>query len=314
LGPTGLKVSRLGLGTMNFGWHTGEAEAIRLVHKALEAGINFFDTADIYSQGKSEAILGKALKGRRDKAVIATKVGGAVGPDSNDSGGNRRHLFRQVEASLRRLQTDYIDLYQLHHRDPDTPLEETLGALSDLARQGKILYGGTTNLPAWEIVEGQLLSSGSGGARPVSHQNSYSLIDRRAEIDIIPVCRKYRLGLIVWSPLGGGWLGRTFSPGDSPHSHPLLPTMPSKPSSPEARALGKILARLNTLSLTVAPSLSQFAISWVLSNPAVGCVLIGPQNSRHFRDSLGALELTLPPAVLSAADHISYPGTTALEF
>lgn len=295
---------------MNFGWYADEAGASRLVHQALEAGINFFDTADVYSNGLSETYLGKALKGRRDQVILATKVGSVAGDKPEERGNHPKNIRRQVEASLRRLDTDYIDLYQLHHPDPDTPLEDSLGALNDLIRQGKIRYAGTTNFPAWQIIESQWLSRSHNLSPCISHQNSYSLLDRRAENEIIPACQKYRLGLIAWSPLAGGWLTKQFRPGKSPQPHPLIPTLKSPIESLDSKRHYTALAQLQSLAKSHGRKLSQFALAWVSANPAITLTLIGPQTPRQLKDSLGALQVAINPEEFAAIDEIVYPGST----
>jgi len=310
LGTSELKVSQIGLGTMNFGWYTDEIESIRLVHEALEEGINFFDSADVYSNGLSETYLGKALKGRREQAIIATKVGAGGGEAPDERGNHPKNIFRQVEDSLQRLGTDYIDLYQLHHPDPNTPLEDSIGALSDLVQQGKIRYAGTSNFAAWQIVEGQWAARSLSLEPFISHQSCYSLLDRRAEREVIPVCQKYRLGLIPWSPLAGGWLARPFDSGESPQPHPLLPSIQPEVDSLETKKHFDALAQLNTLVETNGRKLSQFAISWVLANSAVTTVLIGPQDEGQLRDSLKALDLSLKPEELTAVEDIIWSGDT----
>ena len=221
LGRTGVQVSPLCLGAMMFGaWgNRDHGESIRIVHTALEAGVNFVDTADVYSRGESEEIVGKALRSRRDGVVLATKVHGSMGEDPNQRGNSRRWITRAVEDSLRRLDTDWIDLYQIHRPEPDTDVDETLGALSDLVRQGKIRYFGSSTFPAHEIVEAQWVAERRGRERFVCEQPPYSLLARGVERDVLPVCQRYAMGVIPWSPLAGGWLsGRWRTGGDAPGS------------------------------------------------------------------------------------------------
>src|SRR5205085_11949611 len=209
LGKTGLKVSPLCLGAMMFGaWGNPDHEdSVRIIHAALDAGINFIDTADVYSRGESEEIVAKALAGgRRDDVVLATKFHGSMGDDPNERGNSRRWIAREVEASLRRLRTDWIDLYQVHRPEPDTDVDETLGALTDLVRAGKIRYLGSSTFPAHEIVEAQWVAERRGRERFVCEQPPYSLLVRGIEADVLPVCERYRMGVIPWSPLAGGWL------------------------------------------------------------------------------------------------------------
>ena len=206
LGRAGVKVSALCLGCMNFGWRTEEAESLRIIEEALDAGINFVDTANVYGGGSSETILGKAVKGRRDQVVIATKFALSTGGGPNERGAPRLHIMQAVEASLRRLDTDRIDLYQLHLPDPDTPMDETLGALTDLVRQGKVCYIGTSNFAAWQICESLWMSDRHNLVRPVSEQPGYNIFWRSAEKEILPCCLKHGLGVIPLHPLASGWL------------------------------------------------------------------------------------------------------------
>ncbi|MEA2374875.1 MAG: hypothetical protein QOD53_1338, partial [Thermoleophilaceae bacterium] len=216
LGRTGVEVSPLCLGTMMFGaWgNTDHDDSIRIIHHALDAGINFVDTADVYSRGESEEIVGKALQGgRRDNVVLATKFHGSMGDDPNERGNSRRWIVREVENSLRRLRTDWIDLYQVHRPEPDCDIDETLGALSDLIRAGKVRYIGSSTFPAHAIVEAQWTAERRGRERFVCEQPPYSMLTRAIENDVLPVCRDYGMGVIPWSPLAGGWLSGKYRKG-----------------------------------------------------------------------------------------------------
>ena len=228
LGSTGIRVSTLGLGPMMLGSWGGNspADAIRVIHSALDSGVNFVDTADIYANGESEEIVGEALSdGRRENVILATKVHGRMGDDPNEQGNSRRWITRAVENSLRRLRTDWIDLYQIHRPDPATDIDETLGALSDLVHAGKVRYIGSSTFPAHELVEAQWVAERRGRERFVSEQPPYSIIARGIERDVLPVCSKYGLGVITWSPLGAGWLSGRYRRGSELHPHP-------EPSSP----------------------------------------------------------------------------------
>src|SRR6476660_6080206 len=221
-GATGVKVSPLCLGAMMFGeWgNTDHDDSIRIIHAALDAGINFVDTADVYSRGESEEIVGKALKGKRDNVVLATKVHGAMGDDPNEFGNTRRWIIREVENSLRRLQTDWIDLYQIHRPEEDTDIDETLGALTDLVRQGKVRYIGSSTFPPSEIVEAQWVAERRARERFVTEQPPYSMLVRGVENEVLPVCERHGIGVIPWSPLAGGWLSGKWRLGvDLPSSH-----------------------------------------------------------------------------------------------
>src|SRR5204863_10045105 len=208
LGRTGMYVSPLCLGAMMFGdWgNKDHDESIRIIHRALDAGVNFIDTADVYSRGESEEIVGKALKGRRDDVVLATKVHGRMGDDPNRFGNSRRWIVREVESSLRRLGTDWIDLYQIHRPEEDTGIDETLGALTDLVRAGKVRYIGSSTFPASQIVEAQWVAERRGRERLVCERPPYSVLVREVEQDVLPTCMRYGMGVIPWSPLAGGWL------------------------------------------------------------------------------------------------------------
>src|SRR5215470_7758198 len=222
LGRTGMQVSPLCLGAMMFGaWGEPDHDAsIKIIHRALDSGINFIDTADVYSQGESEVIVGKALAdGRRANVVLATKANGVMGPDVNQRGNSRRWLVRECEASLRRLGTDWIDLYQVHRPDPATDIDETLGALSDLVHQGKIRAVGTSTFPAPALIEAQWVAERRGRERPVTEQPPYSVLARGVERDVLPVCEQYDIGVLVWAPLNGGWLTGKYRRGiDAPAS------------------------------------------------------------------------------------------------
>src|SRR5580693_295564 len=216
LGSTGVQVSTLCLGAMMFGaWgNRDHDESVRLIHRALDAGVNFIDTADVYSAGESETIVGKALAGgRRDNVVLATKAHGTMGEDPNQRGNSRRWLIRECENSLRRLGTDYIDLYQIHRPEPDTDIDDTLGALSDLIRAGKVRYAGSSTFPAYQIVEAQWVAERRVRERFVTEQPPYSILVRAIEADILPVCQEYGMGVLPWSPLAGGWLSGSFGEG-----------------------------------------------------------------------------------------------------
>jgi aryl-alcohol dehydrogenase-like predicted oxidoreductase len=318
LGRTGVRVSPLCLGAMMFGaWGNGDQdESIRIIQRALEAGINFIDTADVYSQGESEEIVGKALAGRRDQVVLATKVHGQMGEDPNAQGNSRRWIMREVEASLRRLGTDWIDLYQIHRPDPSCEIEETLGALTDLVRAGKIRYFGSSTFPAHEIVEAQWVADRRGLGRFVSEQPPYSLLVRGIEADVLPVCQRYGLGVVSWSPLAGGWLsGRYRKEAEIPVSYRAsrLPerynlTLPANQAKLEAAD------KLAALADEAGLSLVQMALAFVLEHPAVTAAIIGPRTLEHLEAQLGTDEIELDPALLDRIDGIVPPGTTINPF
>ena len=316
LGMTGVKVSPLCLGAMMFGdWgNKDHDDSIRIIHRALDAGINFIDTADVYSQGESEEIVGKALAGgKRDDVVLATKVWGAMGEDPNQRGVSRRWIFQEVENSLRRLNTDWIDLYQIHRYAPDVDIEETLSALSDLVHQGKVRYIGSSTFPASAIVEAQWAARDRHLQRYVCEQPPYSMLARGIEADVLPTCRRYGMGVIPWSPLSGGWLtGRYRKDAETP--------------TPTSYARQRLTARYdmslpaNQRKLEAADQLAQFAdeagmtliemaIAFVIRHPAVTAAIIGPRTMEQLESQLPAADVALSDDALDRIDGIVTPGT-----
>ena len=318
LGTTGVRVSPLTLGTMMFGaWgNPDHDESIRIIHRALDAGINVLDTADVYARGESEEIVGKALKGRRDEVALATKFHGPMSDDDPNMGGNsRRWIVRAVEDSLRRLGTDPLDLYQVHRPRPEIDIDETLGALSDLVHQGKIRYFGTSTFLASHIVEAQWVAERRHRERPVTEQPPYSILARAVERDVLPTAQKYGLGVLPWSPLAGGWLsGRYRRDGETPVSS-RQQRQPARhdPHSPENRAkLEKVLA-LTDLADQAGLSLIHLALAFVLEHPAVSSAIIGPRTMEQLESQLGAEKVSLSREVLDRIDEIVAPGTTLNE-
>ena len=313
LGSTGVQVSPLCLGAMMFGaWGNPDHEdSARIIGRALDAGINFIDTADVYSGGESEEIVGKALAGRRDHVVLATKAHGPMGDDVNERGNSRRWLIRECENSLRRLGTDYIDLYQIHRPDPATDVDETLGALTDLIRAGKIRYAGSSTFPASQIVEAQWAAARRDRERFVCEQPPYSILVRGVEAEVLPVCQQYRMGVIPWSPLAGGWLtGRYRKDIDVPTSRraeriPLRYDM----SLPGNQAKLEAADKLATLADEAGLSLIQLALAFVISHPAVTSAIIGPRTMEHLESQVGAADVVLADDVLDRIDEIVPPGT-----
>jgi len=316
LGRTGVSVSKLCLGAMMFGaWgNTDHDDSIRIIHAALDAGITFIDTADVYSQGESEEIVGKALAGgRRDSVVLATKVWGQMGEDPNHRGGSRRWIVEEVEHSLRRLGTDYIDLYQIHRPTPETDLEETLGALSDLVDQGKVRYIGHSTYPPSLIAEAQWLARDRGLHRFVSEQPPYSMLARGIEADVLPTCDRYGMGVIPWSPLSGGWLsGRWRKDADAPAPTSAararltdrydlsLPANQRKLDAAEAYA---------QLAEEAGMSLIEMAIAFVLNHPTITSAIIGPRTMEQLESQLPAADRVLDAELLDRIDAIVAPGT-----
>src|SRR5437868_7040091 len=274
LGRTGVKVSPLCLGAMMFGaWgNTDHEDSIRIIHHALDAGVNFVDTADVYSRGESEEIVGKALAGgRRDHVVLATKVHGTMGDDPNEFGNSRRWITREVDNSLRRLGTDWIDLYQIHRPEFDTDLDETLGALTDLVRAGKVRYLGSSTFPAATIVEAQWVAERRGRERFVCEQPPYSILVRGIEADVLPVCRRYGMGVIPWSPLAGGWLTGKYRRGMEAPKGGRAQRIPQRydPALPENADKMDVVEELVMLADDAGLSLVHLALAFVLEHPAV---------------------------------------------
>jgi aryl-alcohol dehydrogenase-like predicted oxidoreductase len=314
LGSTGVKVSPLCLGAMMFGaWgNTDHEDSIGIIHRALDAGINFIDTADVYSRGESEEIVGKALAGgRRDSVVLATKVHGTMGDDPNQFGNSRRWIVQELENSLRRLGTDWIDLYQIHRPEPDTDIDETLGALSDLVHAGKVRFIGSSTFPADRIVEAQWVAEKRGRERFVCEQPPYSLLTRGIEADVLPVCQKYGIGVIPWSPLAGGWLsGRYRTDGESPGSSRRAQMIPSRydMSIPANQHKLEAAQALGELAEEAGISLIEMALAFVINHPAVTAAIVGPRTLEQLESQLPALEATLSADVLDRIDQLVPPG------
>jgi len=308
LGRSGVRVSPLCLGCWNFGEPTDEATAIRLIHKALDAGINFLDTANMYNAGRSEEIVGKALAGKRDNVILATKAFGRVGQGPNDWGISRFHLMREVEKSLRRLATDWIDLYQMHRPDDTTPIDETLSALTDLVRQGKVRYLGLSTFPAWQIVESLWVSERYGYERFICEQPPYSIFDRKIEREVLPVCKRYGLGVIPWSPLEGGWLAGRYQRGQPAPQGSRAERHKWDLASEKSLRRFDALDQLAPLAKECGHTLSQFALNWTLANPVITAPIIGPRTEEHLDDSLGALGWSIPQEILQKVDEIVPPG------
>ena len=309
-------MSPLCLGAMMFGaWgNTDHEDSVRIIHAALDAGINFIDTADVYSRGESEEIVGKALAGgRRDSVVLATKVHGTMGEDANEFGNSRRWIVKEVENSLRRLKTDCIDLYQIHRPELDTDIDETLGVLTDLIRAGKVRYIGSSTFPAHQIVEAQWTAERRGRERFVCEQPPYSMLIRRIEADVLPVCERYSIGVIPWSPLAGGWLsGRYRKGGDSPGDSRRAQMLPQRydMSIPGNQAKLEAAEALGALAEEAGMSLIEMALGFVTAHRAVTAAIIGPRTMEQLESQLGGLERTLEPGLLDRIDEIVPPGTT----
>ena len=313
LGRTGVEVSPLCLGAMMFGaWgERDHDESVRIIHRALDAGINFVDTADVYSGGESEEIVGKALEGgRRDNVVLATKVHGSMGEDPNERGNSRRWIVREVENSLRRLRTDWIDLYQIHRPEADTDIDETLGALTDLVRAGKVRYIGSSTFPASEIVEAQWSAERRGRERFVSEQPPYSLLIRGVEYDVLPACRRHGIGVIPWSPLAGGWLSGRWRKGADDLTSRRSAMLPKRYdlSIPENQRKLDAADALGRLADDAGMSLVHLALAFVIRHPAVTAAIVGPRTMEHLESQLGAADVALSNELLDRIDEIVPPG------
>jgi aryl-alcohol dehydrogenase-like predicted oxidoreductase len=313
LGRTGVEVSPLCLGAMMFGaWgERDHDESVRIIHRALDAGINFVDTADVYSRGESEEIVGKALAGgRRDNVVLATKVHGSMGDDPNERGNSRRWIVRAVENSLRRLRTDWIDLYQIHRPEDDTDFDETLGALTDLVRAGKVRYIGSSTFPASKIVEAQWVAERRGRERFVCEQPPYSLLFRGVEADVLPTCLRHGMGVIPWSPLAAGWLSGRWRKGADDLTSRRSAMLPAKYdlSIPANQRKLDAADALAALAEEAGMSLIEMALAFVIRHPAVTSAIIGPRKMEHLESQLRAPELTLSDEVLDRIDEIVPPG------
>jgi len=315
LGRTGVAVSPLCLGAMMFGdWgNKDHDDSVRIIHAALDAGINFIDTADVYSRGESETIVGKALAGgRRDDVVLATKVHGSMGDDPNQFGNSRRWIIREVEASLKRLNTDWIDLYQIHRPEPvTTDIDETLGALTDLVRQGKVRYIGSSTFPASQIVEAQWVAKERNRERFVTEQPPYSMLVRGIENDVLPTCRRYGMGVIPWSPLAGGWLSGRWRKGRDAPDSTRADRIPARYdlSNPDNQRKLDVVEQLAQLAEEAGLSLIELAIAFVINHPAVTAAIIGPRTMEHLESQLKAGDVTIDPAILDRIDEIAPPGS-----
>ena len=314
LGRTGVHVSALCLGAMMFGeWGTKDhEESIRIIHRALDAGINFVDTADVYSAGESEEIVGKALAGRRDDIVLATKVHMPMGEGPNRRGNSRRWIIGEVENSLRRLGTDWVDLYQVHRYDPAVDLEVTLGALSDLVRAGKIRYFGHSTWPTSAIVEAQWTAQRRALERPWTEQPTYSMLTRGIEKDVLPTCARYGYGVLSYSPLAGGWLSGRWRKDAGQQPSTRAGRLPERfdISTPENQRKLDAAEALAQLADQAGLSLIELAIAFVLRHPAISSAIIGPRTMEHLESQLPASEVRLSDDVLDAIDQIVAPGVT----
>jgi aryl-alcohol dehydrogenase-like predicted oxidoreductase len=311
LGRTGVQVSKLCLGTMMFGaWgNTDHDASIRIIHRALDAGINFVDTADVYSAGESEEIVGKALMSRRDDVVLATKVSVPMDDDPNHRGNSRRWIIQEIENSLRRLGTDWIDLYQIHRADPNTDVDETLGALTDLVQQGKVRYIGSSSFSGGEIVEAQWTARDRNLQRFRTEQPPYSLLVRGIELDVLPTARRHGMGVLAYSPLAGGWLSGRWTADSSPAS-PARQRLAARfdMSLPENQRKLEATEQLAKVADDAGLSMIELAIAFVVNHPAVTSAIVGPRTMDQLESQLPAADAVLDPATLDRIDEIVQPG------
>jgi aryl-alcohol dehydrogenase-like predicted oxidoreductase len=309
LGRTGIEVSPYCLGTMMFGamGNPDHDHSVRIIHKALDAGINFVDTADVYSHGESEEIVGKALKGRRDDIVLASKVHYPMGEDPNRRGNSRRWIIAAVESSLRRLQTDHLDLYQVHRPDPTVDVEETLSALSDLIHSGKVRAIGASTFPVSDIVEAQWVAERRGLERFRTEQPPYSIVNRSIEREVLPICQRYGIGTLVWSPLGQGLLTGRHRRGQQANTH-RSGGMPQHFS--DERKLD-VVEQLVPLAEEAGLRMTHLAMAFAIAHPGVTSAIIGPRTMQQLDDLLAGADVTLDDEVLDRIDEIAPPGTDA---
>lgn len=315
LGRTGVMVSSLCLGCMNFGGKTPEAEGMDIIDKALDEGINFLDTANVYSRGASETVVGKALQrnGKRDQIVLATKVHGKMSDtDILMSGNNRRHIIQQCEASLKRLQTDYIDLYQIHRPSHNVPIDETLRALDDLIRAGKVRYIGTSTFPSWRVMEAMWVAKELGLNRFVTEQPPYHLLDRSIERELIPMAQTYGIGILPWSPLARGFLTGKYErgediPGDTRLASDMQGPFKKRTGQHFSDRAYDLLEVIVAMAEEKGCTPSQVALAWVASKPGVTSVIIGPRTMDQFVDNLGAVGIELTEADHAKIDEVSEP-------
>ena len=318
-GRTGVQVSPLCLGCMMFGGKTSPEDSYAIIDRALDAGINFLDTANVYSRGRSEEVTGEALKrnGRRGGVVLATKVHGRMADDDpNMAGNSRRHIIQQCEASLRRLQTDWIDLYQIHRPSSAVPIDETLRALDDLIRAGKVRYIGTSTYAAWQVMESLMVSRELGLNRFVCEQPPYNILDRRIERELLPMARSYGLATIPWSPLAGGLLTGKYQRGAAPPSDSRFFEHAKTPWLHERWTDGvfDVVDGLRPLAEAKGCTPAQFALAWCIHQPGVTSPIIGPRTMEQLEDNLGALAVTVTEADRKAVDGLVGPGAVASPF
>ncbi len=315
LGRTGAKVSPLCLGCMNFGSGADEQQSVAMMHRALDAGINFWDTADVYSGGgKSETIVGKGLEGKRDQVFLATKVHGKMGDGPNDQGNSRLHIIKGCEDSLRRLNVDHIDLYQIHRPQNDIPIDETLRALDDLITAGKIRYIGTSTFAAYQIVESLWASEKLGINRFVCEQPPYNLLDRRIERELLPVCETYGLGVIPWSPLGGGMLTGKYKRDEKAPEGSRYSEGKFRDGQGVSEGTWDVVEGLRKLCDEKGVAMDAFALAWVAAQKTVTSPIIGPKTMEQLEENLKALDIEITDEDNAKVDELIQPGTSVAEY
>jgi aryl-alcohol dehydrogenase-like predicted oxidoreductase len=308
LGRSGLKVSALGLGGNTFGWYVDQQGTAAVINRALDSGINFIDTADMYDKGRSEEFVGLALKGKRAQVVLASKFSFAMGTGPNERGASRWYISHAVEASLKRLNTDYLDLYQYHFPDPSTPIEETLRALDDLVKSGKVRYIGCTNFAAWQISEAQWTSRVNNLHSFVTMQTKYNFLERQAEQEIVPCCKSHGLGIIPWGPLAGGFLTGKYRRGEPPPA-PAKAGMPPKAHNALYKQLltdanWEKLAKLEAFAKESGHQVADLAIAWMLSHPWVSTVIVGATKPEQIQANLAGAAWKLTPEEVARMEQI----------
>lgn len=324
LGRTGVQVSSLCLGCMNFGGRTDETQAANIIHQAIEKGINFIDTANVYGhdpqnfsigRGRSEEIVGRAIKSRRSEIILATKAHFPMSDDRNARGSSRHHLIQACEASLSRLQTDYIDLYQLHHPTNQVPIDETLRALDDLIHAGKVRYIGTSSFGAWQFVESLWVAKEYGLNRFISEQPAYNLLDRRLEREFIPMAQTYDIAILPWSPTAGGFLSGRYQRGESlPENSRFSAFWTSVVEHQFTSAAFDVLEALTTISQEKGCTMYQLALAWCMQQPGITSVIIGPRTTDHLDASLPVLDITLTEEDRKQIDKIAPPGQMTVPY
>jgi aryl-alcohol dehydrogenase-like predicted oxidoreductase len=320
LGRTGVKVSSLCLGCMMFGGKTSPKDSYDIIDRALDAGINFIDTANVYNQGRSEEATGEALKrnGKRNQVILATKVHGQMGEGPNDMNNTRRHIVQSVEDSLRRLGTDWIDLYQIHRPQSDMPIDETLRALDDLVRSGKVRYLGASTFAAWQLIESLWVSKEYGLNRFICEQPPYNLLDRRIERELLPMAQSYGIGIIPWSPLAGGLLSGKYNRNEPPPEDSRYFNAENNPNPVYRRRWNSdfwdVIEGVEEIARDKGVSLSQFALAWTMQAQGVTSPIIGPRTMDQFEDNLKAADVTFSAEELKAIDRVIRPGTNVTPY